>query len=172
MILKLYLIINILTIGFTLSIKPSDFCFLKLEIHQQVVCKKQQCGYDLCSKDEHSCKSLNDWYMLINNYNSYLNTKDPNKYIKLIQNIKECKPNEYITLNKNVCSIKNNCEFYEQYKLRQLFKAVTLKYKQCLCSGKLSFKCGNYYCTYNKQTCSKLINFLNDSTYLKQIKKC
>jgi len=163
MILRPYLIINLLIIGLAgSSIKPNDFCLLKLEIHEQVVCKKQQCGFDLCSDDEETCKKLNEWYTIVGNY------MDPKKYIQYFEDIKECKPNEYIKLKGSVCSIKNVCKFYEQFKRRNQL----LKHDQCICSGNLSFKCAKNYCTDNRHTCSKVILFLNDSTYLKHINKC
>lgn len=38
------------------------------------------------------------------------------KNIQSFEDIKESKPNEYNTLKESVCSIKNACKFYEQYK--------------------------------------------------------
>jgi hypothetical protein len=163
MFLKLIFIILFLINQMTLSIKPNDFCLLNKDIYEKVICKKQQCGFDLCSKDKESCKNLNTWYMIVKTY------MNPKKYIEYLENIKECEPNMYTSLKENVCSIKIACKFYEQYKHRKANKSAR---KLCACSGELNFKCGKNYCTNNKITCTKLNESLVDSTYLKYINKC
>ena len=55
------------------------------------MCKKQQCGFD-----EESCKKLNEWYTIEGKY------VEQNKYIQSFEDIKECKPNDYITLIVNL----------------------------------------------------------------------
>jgi hypothetical protein len=173
----LKLIFCILFIQKTFSIQPNNFCILNKKIQKQVVCNKQQCGYDLCSNDEKSCKNLNKWYTFV--YNMLMIKKVADQYEKEMEKfdqffgfIKECKPNQYITLNKQVCSIQEICYLNKKYELRQLLKPSNLKIKPCACLSKLKFRCENNYCSDSKHTCNKANNTLTDLAYLNQINKC
>jgi hypothetical protein len=176
----LKLLMFILLIKLISSFKPSYFCILNQKIQNEVVCKKQQCGFDLCSIDKTSCKNLNNWYgQCINNkdHKLFLTNVTINKieyFNKFLEEIKECNPNEYISFKKQVCSIKETCQFKQQYELSQLLKPFKLKFKvkPCGCFGKLKFKCGKYYCSDNKYTCNIILKSMIDSTHLSFINKC
>jgi hypothetical protein len=56
----------------TLILEPTDFCILNENIQKTFTCRKQQCGFDLCSKDYKSCANLNAWYMLIENHTNQI----------------------------------------------------------------------------------------------------
>jgi len=162
-----------------LSIKPTYFCILNEKIQDEVVCKKQQCGFDLCSIDQRSCKILNYWYRLYEKQNANLNLNNETinlveYFSEFLEEIKECNLNEYTSLKNQVCSIKETCQFNQQYELSQLLKPFKLKFKvkPCACFGKLKFKCGKYYCSDNKYTCNIILKSIIDSTYLSFISKC
>ena len=163
----------------TLNLKANDFCFLSKNLPKQIACKSQQCRTDLCAIDKKTCKYINDWYLVVEKYISGLNIrKNTQKFSEFLkesfESIKECKPSEYIDLNKQVCSIKESCQFNQNYKLSQLLKPFKLKFKikPCACLGKLKFKCGKYYCSKNKYTCNSILKSIIDSTYLSFISKC
>lgn len=50
----------LISIRMTLNIESKDFCILNENIQKTTfTCRKQQCGFDLCSKDHKSCANLN-----------------------------------------------------------------------------------------------------------------
>jgi hypothetical protein len=160
----------------TLSIRSKDFCILNATIEEEVICKKYQCGFDLCSVDNKSCENLNAWNMIIKKYANE-SMIEIEKLDKFLDNIKECESNEYISLKEQVCSIKQTCKLFQKYmsdiisksKIRTSTKS---KPRSCVCSGKFSFRCGRYFCTESKFTCNRALRSLNDSTYLKHINNC
>ena len=92
---------------------------------------------------------------------------------QFLEKIKECQPNQYITLKQQICSIEAICSIEKKFELSQLFKPFRFTTnKTCICTGQNKFKCGNNYCTDNKNTCTKLIKSLNDSTFIKHVNKC
>jgi hypothetical protein len=164
-------ILYFLLIQYNLSIKPEFFCILTENIENEVRCKAEQCGNNLCSIDYKSCENLNNWFTIVNKYIKEL------KNLKLIdqflEKINECQPNEYISLKKQICSIEAICSIEKKFELSQLYKPFKFKTnKSCNCTGQNKIKCGNNYCTDNKYTCAKVINSLNDSTFMKHINKC
>jgi hypothetical protein len=174
---KSILVIYFLLIRFTLNMKINNFCILKSNIQEQAICKNEQCEFYLCSDHKKSCENLNNWYASLEKYVENLKVKKIIKLIyyfnKFLDNIKECGTTQYISLKKQVCSIKENCQFNQHYELSQLFKPFKLKPKSCFCSGKLSLKCGEYYCADNKHTCNKILKYISESAKSeKKINKC
>ena len=171
------LIIYLLLKDITLSMKSKDFCILNANIEEEVICKKYQCGFDLCATDDKSCDNLNAWNMIIKKYANESKV-DIEKLDKFLDNIRECVPNEYISLKEQVCSIKKTCKLFQKYmgeiilKSKKTKTSIKSKPRSCACSGKFSFRCGRYFCTESKITCNKALKSLNDSTYLKHISNC
>jgi len=176
--LKILLKIYLLLVLMTLNLKANDFCFLSKNLPKQIACKSEQCRTDLCAIDKKTCKYINDWYLVVEKYISGLNIrKNTQKFSEFLkesfESIKECKPSEYIDLNKQACSIKESCQFNQNLKLIQLLKPSKLIMpKRCACSGKFSFKCGKYICSDDEKTCNKSFKFLKDMSYIKNLKKC
>ena len=112
--------------------------------------------------------------MLIEKTSSTIHLENQVKQFEFFfDSIKECKPNQYISLTRQVCSIEEICIFNKNYELRQLLKPSKIKkIKPCACLARNRFRCGKNYCTDNKQTCDKVKNYLNDSVYSKYINKC
>jgi hypothetical protein len=166
---RLIFFMYIYSINMTLILEPTDFCILNENIQKTFTCRKQQCGFDLCSKDYKSCANLNAWYMLIENHTNQI--KELIKLDKFLESIKKCKSNQYkSSLKIKVCSMKQVCQYY---KLIHFYKPVKLMLNKCICSDKqFKFKCGKYYCSDNKNSCSKASNYLNDPIYSKNINKC
>jgi len=95
------LLIFFLLIETILSFRTNDFCFLDKSIQKQVVCTKQQCGFDLCSSDEQSCKQINDWYHISQKFISLMNIKkEIRTFYEFLQGIKDCKPREYVSIKQ------------------------------------------------------------------------
>jgi hypothetical protein len=166
------LLIFFLLIETILSFRTNDFCFLDKSIQKQVVCTKQQCGFDLCSSDEQSCKQINDWYHISQKFISLMNIKkEIRTFYEFLQGIKDCKPREYVSIKKQVCLFEEACA--TTLKLKQVLNTTMTMPKKCSCKGNLKFKCGKSYCTNNKYTCSKILRSQYDSSYLRAaINKC
>ena len=162
-----------------------DFCLLNSHIEEEVLCKKTQCGFDLCSTDDKSCEDLNSWTMIIRKYTDKLTQMQ--KLDKFFDSLNECKPSQYISLKKQVCSIRETCQLFQQYMMNTLVKSSKNKNQNknnnnkqsnkpkprpCACTGKFSFKCGRYFCTENKSSCITALKSLNDPVYLKHINNC
>ena len=165
-------ILYFLLIQYNLSIKPEYFCILTDNIENEVRCKTEQCGNNLCSIDYKSCEYLNNWFTIVH---KYINEMKKLKIIdQFLEKIKECQPNQYIILKQQICSIEAICSIEKKFKLSQLFKPFRFTTnKSCNCTGHQNkFKCGNNYCTDSKNTCTKLIKSLNDSTFIKHVNKC
>ena len=166
-ILKSILIVFLLMTQTLQSMKQDLFCFLNKN-NEELICNKYQCGFDLCSSDENACKVLNYWSTLVERYITLFNQeKKPLKYLKYLEEIKNCEPNEYLSLKKDVCSIKQACKYYEQYKQRKISKD-----NKCVCSSRFKYRCAKNYCTENKNSCKKLDIALKDSYLVKLINKC
>jgi len=160
------------------SLKSTDFCIINKEMELEVICKHEQCGFDLCAIDHKSCSNLNRWYATIEKYiDSFYLDKDIKNVDSLntfLGQIKHCEPSKYIELRKHVCSIREHCQFNQQYELSQVLKPFRLKLKPCFCKSNLKFRCHHNYCSDSKQTCKKFVELISDDlTQLKlQFNKC
>lgn len=123
---------------------PDNFCFLV--DHQNFICKRHQCGNSLCSLDEKSCTNLEKWSNLTYKNTPFLNEKRIDEYFVFFSKIKECKIKEYIKLPSIICSNKYKCKRENQSFFRYI---IGLKPKECFCSGKSKYDCGNEMCAFN-----------------------
>ena len=140
-----------------------------------MICKHYQCSLDVCSKDKKSCDQLKNLFKNNNNQNNNFHFLERIKiFSKISKDTKICRKSEYLSLGTHVCSIKNKCNWTKQNMLSQLLKTTLVKIKKgCECPSKLMFHCGNYYCSVNKYTCSRIFNSKkNSESHLKLIKYC
>lgn len=148
--------------------KHNYFCVLN--DYKNLICKKQQCGENICSKDKESCRNLKKWSDIVDKYNPKLNEKKTDQFFRFFSELKECTRTDYINLPAIVCSNKVKCNKENQGFFRYM---IGLKPKECFCSGKLKYDCGNEYCVANKIICGDLFESNKNSTFLsKKIKNC
>ena len=62
------------------------------------------------------------------------------KIFAFFNQIKECKKSDYIRLSPIVCSNKLKCDSKKQSFFRNI---IGLKPKDCMCSGRFKYDCGN-----------------------------
>ena len=128
------------------SFKPDNFCMLSKNIREEVVCKKYQCSFNICSANRKSC----------------------NHIINHLSKLKTCHKNEYVSLKTQVC-LKN---LKKQKILNQLLKTTITKHKSFYCTGKLKFDCENNYCSVNKNTCNIIFKTKKNKSFFNQINYC
>lgn len=98
MLFKSMFIIYLMMIQFNSSIKSNDFCYLNQIIGHGLMCNYYKCGFDL--------------YVLLNINHVAILTNGICLKIFFFDNIKNCKPNEYISLYKQVCSILKKLAYF------------------------------------------------------------
>ena len=107
---------------------------------------------------------------IVDKYNPKLNEKKTGQFFRFFSELKECTRIDYINLPAIVCSNKVKCNKENQGFFRYM---IGLKPKECFCSGKLKYDCGNEYCVANKIVCGDLFESNKNSTFLsKKIKNC
>jgi len=137
---------------------------------QDLICVDHRCGHNICSIDSNSCIYLKFLSNLIYKNTPLTNEKRIVDYFSFFSRIKECKKSDYIRLSPIVCSNKLKCDRTKQSFFRNI---IGLKPKECICSGRFKYDCGNEMCAINKVTCEFLFNKNKNSTSLSnKIKKC
>ncbi len=168
-ILEIYFLKFILieTVILTRTFGPDNFCYLK--DYENSFCERHQCGQNICSIDEESCKNLERWSNLIDKY--VLNRKKIGKLFNFFSLMKQCQLNDQFRLLPLVCSNAVKCDKEKQSFLRFMFG---FKPKECFCSGKLNHDCGNDFCSLDMKTCEFLFHNKNKNSSLlkRKIKKC
>jgi hypothetical protein len=147
------------------SIKPDTFCFL--DRYHDSLCKRNQCGINICSFDEKSCTNLKRWSNLTD---KYADSEKIGPFFNFFSKIKECKTSDYIKLSSIVCSNKLKCNRENQNFFRYM---IGLKPKECFCSGKFKYDCGNEFCSVNQKQCDSVFKSDKKSKLKsKEIKNC
>jgi len=188
MINKKSLILHLFTLHLVTSLKPIDFCVLK---HQE--CKgfydrqhnyhtkcelmkcngsfKNDCGFNICSKNENACIHYFYYYtklaLTTPAVDAFLALKDfekQNKFHLFNERIPVCKNNIYGFESKDFCSNEGNCFMINNY-FKGLGK-ITNKI-DCKCPSKRSFKCGKY-CATNSIAC----DFIKSNNIKNKINDC
>lgn len=151
----------------------NKFCFLN--DYQNLLCKKHQCGSNICSIDGRSCKQLKEWSSLMDKYVPHLGQKRMGEFFEFFSEIKECQMNDYIRLSTIVCSNKMKCDRKNQNFFRYM---LALKPTECSCSNNknnFNYNCGyNDYCSIDKYSCERLEFYYSkyDSNLESKIHKC
>jgi hypothetical protein len=143
--LKLSFFITVIFFEAFNCLKPENFCFFIESTN--LICKRYQCEENLCSFNKKSCITLRTWSHLNDNSK---NVKRIEEYFKFFSQIKECTKSDHINLKPIVCSNKKKCDRENQSFFRNI---IGIKPKECFCSGKLNYDCGNEYCSLNKLSC-------------------
>ena len=142
------------------------FCSF-IDDNKDFICKRHHCGQNLCSFEKRSCTNLKLWSNLMSKNKA---EKTFEKIFAFFNQIKECKKTNFIRLSPIVCSNKLKCDSTKQSFFRNI---IGLKPKECICSGRFKYDCGNEMCAINKLTCEFLFNKNKNSTSLSnKIKKC
>ncbi len=167
MLLKL-IVITFIFIDTTKSFSLNNFCSFIDD--QDLICVNHKCGQNICSSDRNSCVYLKIWSKLMYKNTPLINEKRIEDYFSFFSKIKECQINDLIRLSPIVCSNKFKCDRTKQSFFRNL---IGLKPKECICSGRFKYDCGNEMCAINKVTCEFLFNKNKNSTSLSnKIKNC
>jgi hypothetical protein len=173
MIKKISLILLILTIHLTISLKSTDFCIPKqqkeckgyYDRHQkyQIKCNtikchgtfNYDCGSDICSNNMNECKKYNK-IKLIQNQSFRtrivltLTTKhlmEKNDFELLNKQIKDCEYRIYKFNSNDFCLNGKDCRIIDYYRHKKIIKQI-----DCQCPNKQSFKCEKY-CTIDSLAC-------------------
>jgi len=169
MFFKIIIFIGFIFIAFVKCFTHDHFCSF-IDDNKDFVCKRHQCGQNLCSFEKRSCTNLKLWSNLMYKNTPFINEKRIEDYFNLFSKIKGCQKNDYIRLSPIVCSNKLKCDSKKQSFFRNI---IGLKPKECFCFGKFKYDCGNEMCAINKVTCKFLFNKDKNSTSLSnKIKKC
>jgi hypothetical protein len=177
MIKKIALLL-ILLIKLIETTKYSDFCYRtriknKIKECQENNKYKFNCGKDLCSIDQYSCKSLAVFSMVTkhqkNEFYYFKNSEKKHLYFKkklelFMRSIKDCpKPQDYKWSSNDVCMKTENCFKAYGYGIW----SILMKPDECKCMGKYKYKCNSNLCALNKKACDHL-KHKNDFV----VKKC
>ena len=137
------------------SFNSTDFCFFKQDSDVLSKCKNYQCGQSLCSNDKQTCDDSN--MNLLNKYIFQLSSIYPIEkmteflFSNFQSSIKECKRNDLVSLNSEICLNTKNCKqivTHKSFRLMFFFKSL-----QCSCLGKFNYDCGHMVCSTKKETC-------------------
>ncbi len=165
MLLFKLILITFIFVDTTKSFSLHNFCSF-IDNNQDLICKKHQCGQNVCSSDSNSCIRLKLWSNLMSKNKA---EKTFEKIFAFFNQIKECKKTNFIRLSSIVCSNKLKCDRTKQSFFRNI---IGFKPKECICSGRYKYDCGNEMCAINKVTCEFLFNSHENSTSTFKIKKC
>jgi hypothetical protein len=116
------------------SFKPDYFCTKSNNDN----CFNYDCGRNLCSIDEKSCRNFIEWENLMKKY--VKQDFERTKYNKFIKRIKRCNNNKWID------EFMSPDYYCKKYGLKV----------QCEI-----YSCGTKYCSINKQSCDFLLSFEN-----------
>ncbi len=120
-----------------------------------------QCGHSFCSKDILTCEIFKMWQDKVEEKVKSENWKDKlavKFYRKFKIDIKKCPVSEQFEWKlSDVCSNDIKC-------------SITTKKSTDLCncnnnSGKLTFKCNDYFCAADEQTCMGFMSLLSSSPF-------
>lgn len=154
------------------SLSQADYCVLPEIIHKEVKCKQHQCNPHLCSTDENKCKALKGWTYLLGKKEGVI-MKTLVLYQKFVPNIKECVNSQYVTMKSEVCNNREACFENIKWKSRLMLKTISVKVrKQCKCTGKHGFDCGNDYCAVDQNTCQIMFEEETFKDIIREIKSC
>ncbi len=160
MIKKIALLL-ILLIKLIETTKYSDFCYRtriknKIKECQENNKYKFNCGKDLCSIDQYSCKSLAVFSMVTkhqkNEFYYFKNSEKKHLYFKkklelFMRSIKDCpKPQDYKWNSNDVCMNTNDCFKAHGYGIWSIFYQNFLKSLKSFDKGTVSMQ--TRYCSF------------------------
>jgi hypothetical protein len=152
------------------SLRSKDFCFLNHNSSQKACLR--QCGQNLCSTNDQSCEDFNKWSSLMNKYDK--SKSGTGIYHQFIKQIKDCKPEGFISLKSDVCSLSEKCNEKRKVFASLIFKGTSKNNPiECACNNKkLINDCGNGYCALYKNICTAVFQNDLDMYNLKEIELC
>ena len=88
--------------------------------------------------------------------------------------IKDCKPEGFISLKSDICSLSEKCNEKRKMLASLIFKGTSKNNPiECACNNKkLIYDCGNSYCALYRNICTTVFQNDSDMYNLKEIELC
>ena len=196
MLNKQILIILLLSLHLTLSLKSANFCKLEQKVCKgyydtkqkyQTKCNsvecserfKIKCSLNICSNNKTECneyKQMNSYVHILHKKHSELKMTD--KYLRekssfetFNKHIKKCENKIYNFDQKDFCLNGKNC-------VEKLVSPTGLGYNyvnrkiDCKCPNELNFKCTKYYCTKDSIACDYYRENVKNKALFAKINNC
>lgn len=164
------LLILLLTINNSLSLKTSDLCLINSNRSNRnsLPCLGKynyECRPEICSVNKDTCQDLFNLNIYLKSIHSH---RKITKIKNLIKNVKECPNITYIFEPEDVCINIYGC--YTRKGLNHLVGKANVNVVRktyCPCKGKYSFSCNTKFCAISQDSCNAFMVLNSQSTRMK-----